>query len=55
MKKVAFFENKHLEKRLMSKEKLTKAKISQFHKGIQNKMSGEEVTPKERAKDKNIS
>lgn len=46
MEEIEFLENNQLAERLMLEEKLTKARSSQAHKGIQNEISGLEVTPK---------
>ena len=45
MEEIEFLENNQLAERLMLEEKLIQARISQVHKGIQNEISGEEVTP----------
>ena len=55
MKEVEFLKNKRLAERLMIEEKLTKSSSSQLHKGIQNKISGAEVTPKQRAKERTLA
>ena len=49
MTEVKFLQNKLLAERLMIEKKmLTEAKRSQVYKDMQNKISGEEITPKKR-------